>query len=85
MLLAFYQDPGGFRELWGPGRKHFHLSWYLSGAAVTNYSQKSSWWDLFTVNGVLYTYIHICIYTHILHGLWVYICTYILHMRASVL
>ena len=38
--LAFPGGPGGFRELRGAGRKHFHLSWYLSDAAVTSYGQK---------------------------------------------
>ena len=26
-FLAFYQGPGGFRELREAGRNHFHLSW----------------------------------------------------------
>ena len=28
-FLAFPEGPGGFREVWRAGRKHFHLSWYL--------------------------------------------------------
>ena len=29
-----------FRKLQGPGRNHFHLSWYLSVSVVTSYGQK---------------------------------------------
>ena len=36
-FLAFSQGPGGFREVREAGRKHFHLSWYLSVAVVTSY------------------------------------------------
>ena len=36
-ILAFPGGPGGFRELRGAGRNHFHLSWYLLVAVVTNY------------------------------------------------
>ena len=28
-FLADPEGPGGFREVWEAGRKHFHLSWYL--------------------------------------------------------
>ena len=38
---AFSRGPGGFRELREAGRKHFHLSWYLSDTVVTSYGQKS--------------------------------------------
>ena len=41
MLLAFSRRPGGFRELREAGRKHFHLSWYLSVPVVTGYGQKT--------------------------------------------
>ena len=40
--LAFSQGPGGFRELREAYRNHFHRSWYLSDAVVTNYSKKPS-------------------------------------------
>ena len=33
----FPWGPGGFREVREAGRKHFHLSWYLSVAVVTSY------------------------------------------------
>ena len=39
-FLFFSRDPGGFRELREAGRKHFHLSWYLSVPVVTSYDQK---------------------------------------------
>ena len=39
-FLAFSQGPGGFGELREAGRKHFHLSWYLSVSVVTSYDQK---------------------------------------------
>ena len=42
-FLAFYEGPGGFRELREAGRNHFHLSWYLSDNMVTSSGQKSSW------------------------------------------
>ena len=35
-FLDFPGDPGGFRELREAGRNHFHLSWYLSDAVVSN-------------------------------------------------
>ena len=37
--LAFSGGSGGFRELREAGRKHFHLSWYLSVPVVTSYDQ----------------------------------------------
>ena len=36
-FLAFPEGPGGFRELRGAGRNHFHLSWYLLVPGVTSY------------------------------------------------
>ena len=39
-FLAFSRGSGGFRELREAGRKHFHLSWYLSVPVVTIYDQK---------------------------------------------
>ena len=39
-FLAFSRGSGGFRELREAGRKHFHLSWYLSVPVVTSYDQK---------------------------------------------
>ena len=39
-FLAFSRGPGGFREVREAGRKHFHLSWYLSVPVVTSYDQK---------------------------------------------
>ena len=39
-LWAFSRGSGGFRELREAGRKHFHLSWYLSVPVVTSYGQK---------------------------------------------
>ena len=39
---AFSRGYGGFRELREAGRKHFHLSWYLSVPVVTSYDQKPS-------------------------------------------
>ena len=50
-FLAFSRGCGGFRELRGPGRNHFHLSWYLSVFVVTSYGQKS-WGGLFAVYGM---------------------------------
>ena len=44
--LAFSRGPGGFRELRDAGRKHFHLSWYLSVPVVASYGQKP-WGDFF--------------------------------------
>ena len=41
-FLAFPQGPGGFREVRGAGRNHFHLSWYLSVPGVTSYDQKTN-------------------------------------------
>ena len=35
-LLAFPEGPGGFRELRGAGRNHFHLSWYLVVPGMTS-------------------------------------------------
>ena len=46
-FLAFPRGPGGFRKLREACKNHFHLSWYLSGAVVTSYSQKPSWGELF--------------------------------------
>ena len=37
---AFSRGYGGFRELREAGRKHFHLSWYMSVSVVTSYDQK---------------------------------------------
>ena len=37
--LAFSGGPGGFRELRGAGRNHFHLSWYVLVPGVTSYDQ----------------------------------------------
>ena len=48
-FLFFSQGPGRFKELRGPGRKHFHLSWYLSVSVVTSYDQKP--WGGFFFNG----------------------------------
>ena len=49
--FAFFQGPGGFREVREAGRNHFHLSWYLSDAAVTSHK--------------VFRYTYIYIYTHI--------------------
>ena len=45
---AFSRGPGGFRELREAGRKHFHLSWYLSVPVVRSYGQKP--WGGFVYN-----------------------------------
>ena len=45
-LLAFSGGPGGFRELRGPGRNHFHLSWYLLVPGITSCDQKP-WGNFF--------------------------------------
>ena len=45
-FLAFPRGPGGFRELWGAGRNHFHLSWYSPVPGITSYDQKP-WGDCF--------------------------------------
>ena len=37
---TFSRGSGRFRELREAGRKHFHLSWYLSVPVVTSYDQK---------------------------------------------
>ena len=42
MFLTFPQGPGGFRELRGADRNHFHLSWYLIVPGVTSYDQKNA-------------------------------------------
>ena len=36
-VFCFSGGPGGFREVRGPGRNHFHLSWYLRVPGVTSY------------------------------------------------
>ena len=46
-LLAFSRGSGGFRELREAGRKHFHLSWYLSVSVVTSYGQMLNVVDFF--------------------------------------
>ena len=46
-FLVFSRGPGGFREVREAGRKHFHLSWYLSVSVVTSYGQKSSRGEFF--------------------------------------
>ena len=38
--LAFPRGPGGFRELRGAGRNHFHLCWYLLVPGITSYDPK---------------------------------------------
>ena len=43
-FLAFPWGPGGFSELRGASRNHFHLSWYLIVPEITNYGQKP-WGD----------------------------------------
>ena len=43
-FLAFSRGSGMFRELREAGRKHFHLSWYLSVPVVRSYGQKP-WGD----------------------------------------
>ena len=53
MLLAFPRGPGGFRELRGAGRNHFHLSWCLSEAMITRYDQNNSFLTVYGTN--LYT------------------------------
>ena len=50
-FLAFSRGPGGFRELREAGRKHFHLSWYLSVSVVTSYGQKRWGGEFFTGYG----------------------------------
>ena len=45
--LAFSGGPEGFRKLQGPGRNHFHLSWYLLVPGITSYSQKP-WGETFS-------------------------------------
>ena len=35
-FLVSPEGPGGFRKVRGPGRNHFHLSWYLSVSVVTS-------------------------------------------------
>ena len=47
-FLAFPQGPGGFREVRGPGRNHFHLFWYLVVPGITSYGQ-TPWGICFTV------------------------------------
>ena len=39
-LFAFPRGPCGFRRLREACRSHFHLSWYLSDAVVTNHGPK---------------------------------------------
>ena len=39
-FLFFPGGSGGFRKLRGPGRNHFHLSWYLQVHGVTSHGQK---------------------------------------------
>ena len=39
-FLAFTEGPGGFREVRGAGRNHFHLSWYLIVSRVTSYDHR---------------------------------------------
>ena len=46
-FFVFSEGPGGFRELREAGRNQFHLSWYLSEAAVA----KNPWGDMFTKYG----------------------------------
>ena len=41
-FFAFPRGPGGFREVRGAGRNHFHLSWYLLEPGVTSYDQKTN-------------------------------------------
>ena len=53
MFLAYFQGPGGFRELREVYRNHFHRSWYLSDAVVTSYSKKPSWGQCFLPSTVL--------------------------------
>ena len=52
-FLAFSRGSGGFRELREAGRKHFHLSWYLSVSVVASYGQKSWGGFFFTVYRML--------------------------------
>ena len=40
-ILICFRGSGGIRELREASRNHFHLSWYLSNAVVTGYSQKA--------------------------------------------
>ena len=39
-FLVLSEGPGGFREVRGAYRNHFHLSWYLVVSVVTSYDQK---------------------------------------------
>ena len=45
-IFVFSRCPGRLREVREAGRNHFHLSWYLSDAAVTSISQKNGWFCL---------------------------------------
>ena len=38
-FLASPRGPGGFREVRGAGRNHFHLSWYLIVPGITSYDK----------------------------------------------
>ena len=48
-LCAIPQGRGGFRKLQGPGRIHFHLSWYLSDSVVPSYGQKQCFSSIYGI------------------------------------
>ena len=50
-FVAFPEGTGGFRELRGAGRNHFHLSWCLIVPGITSYGQKP-WGQLIIVYGI---------------------------------
>ena len=49
-FLAFSPGAGGFKELRGASRNHFHLSWYLIVPRITSYGQKLRGVSFFNLN-----------------------------------